>query len=183
MQCGAHRCVEKRADKTTADSADGVVGGLVGRTGEHSLAGLNTHQVELHQLLDRRQGGPSRQAIVRDGKHAVGTQPSTPAITSPAADTETFGVPFGFTVTTNGYPAPKLTKSGALPAGVAFTDNGDGSATIAGTPTNGAVGVYTITLTANASFDDAYTTCPSVSSAIAAARSSSPSRNAFTNSA
>ena len=29
MQCGAHRCVEKCADKTAADSADGVVGGLV----------------------------------------------------------------------------------------------------------------------------------------------------------
>src|SRR5258705_2400690 len=54
MQCGTHRCVEKCADKTAADSADGVVGGLVGRTGEHGPAGLNTDEFELHQLLDRR---------------------------------------------------------------------------------------------------------------------------------
>ncbi len=79
---------------------------------------------------------------------AVGPAVGPPAITSPAADTETFGVPFSFTVTTSGYPAPKLTKSGGLPAGVSFTNNGDGTATIAGTPSGGAVGIYTLTLTA-----------------------------------
>ena len=39
-----------------------------------------------------------------------------------------------FTVTTGGEPAPALSREGALPAGLAFTDNGDGTATIAGTP-------------------------------------------------
>ena len=73
---------------------------------------------------------------------------SAPAFTSAASDNETFGVPFSFTVTTSGSPAAKLTKSGALPSGVTFTDNGDGTATIAGTPANGAIGVYPITLTA-----------------------------------
>src|SRR5215212_2475987 len=56
VQCGANCCIEKCADKTAADSADGVVGGLDGHKGEHRLAGLNTHKFELHQLLDRRVG-------------------------------------------------------------------------------------------------------------------------------
>src|SRR5215212_656250 len=67
MQCGAHRCVEKCADKTAADSADGVVCGLVGCTGEYSLAGLNTHKFELHQLLDRRRWKP----VVHDCLHEL----------------------------------------------------------------------------------------------------------------
>ena len=40
--------------------------------------------------------------------------------------------------TTAGFPtATTLTKTGALPAGVTFTDNGDGTATLAGTPAAG----------------------------------------------
>ena len=57
-------------------------------------------------------------------------------------------MPFSFTVATTGYPAPKISKSGALPSGVTFADNGDGSATISGTPAKSAIGVYTLTLTA-----------------------------------
>ena len=37
-------------------------------------------------------------------------------------------MPFNFTVTTDGYPVPTLSKTGTLPAGVTFTDNGDGTA-------------------------------------------------------
>ena len=40
-----------------------------------------------------------------------------------------------------------LTETGALPPGVTFTDNGDGTATLAGTPTTG--GTYPFTITAN----------------------------------
>jgi hypothetical protein len=73
---------------------------------------------------------------------------SAPAIVSPPSDTETFGVSFTYTVMTTGYPVPTLKKTGNLPAGVTFTDNGNGTATIAGTPTNAAIGVYPLTLTA-----------------------------------
>jgi hypothetical protein len=52
-----------------------------------------------------------------------------------------------FTVTTTGYPAPHLTAS-ALPSGVNFHDNGDGTATISGTPSGNARGTHIITLTA-----------------------------------
>lgn len=69
-----------------------------------------------------------------------------PAITS--ADQAVFvaGTPGTFTVATSGYPDPSIT-SGALPDGLTLTDNGDGTATLSGTPT-GTPGTTTTTLTA-----------------------------------
>ena len=52
-----------------------------------------------------------------------------------------------FTVTTNGLPRPSLAQSGSFPAWATFTDNGDGTATISGTPT--AAGLFTFTITAH----------------------------------
>jgi IPT/TIG domain len=72
-----------------------------------------------------------------------------PAITSPASTTLTAGTPGSFTVTTTGSPAPALTESGTLPSGVTFTDNGDGTATLAGTPAAGTGGKYPLTITAH----------------------------------
>jgi PKD repeat protein len=59
-----------------------------------------------------------------------------------------FGVPFTFMVTATGDPAPMITRSGRLPSGVKFADDGDGTATISGTPAGSAGGVYPLTLTA-----------------------------------
>ena len=74
-----------------------------------------------------------------------------PTITS--ADNVTFhaGAAGSFTVTTTaGYPtATTLLESGALPSGVSFTDNGDGTATLAGTPATNSGGSYPLTLTAS----------------------------------
>ena len=54
-----------------------------------------------------------------------------------------------FTVTTTGFPAPTLTLGGAaLPAGVTFVDNGNGTGTLSGTPAAGTGGTYAITFTA-----------------------------------
>src|SRR5205823_6441015 len=39
-----------------------------------------------------------------------------------------------FTVTATGTPTPSLSETGALPAGVTLTDNGNGTATLGGTP-------------------------------------------------
>jgi len=52
------------------------------------------------------------------------------------------------TITARGYTVPSLTESGTLPAGVTFTDNGNGTATIKGTPAPGSGGRYPVTLTA-----------------------------------
>jgi hypothetical protein len=76
------------------------------------------------------------------------TENQAPVITSAAAAASIVGSAFSFTVRTSGAPAPAITESGALPAGVTFTDNGDGTATIAGTPAAGTGGSYTVQLTA-----------------------------------
>ncbi|MCX6400533.1 MAG: putative Ig domain-containing protein [Propionibacteriales bacterium] len=47
-----------------------------------------------------------------------------------------------------GFPEPTLTATGALPDGVTFVDNGDGTATLAGTPAGDSVGTYSFTITA-----------------------------------
>ena len=44
------------------------------------------------------------------------------------------GIAGTFTITTIGVPPPALSFTGTLPAGVSFTDNGGGTATLAGTP-------------------------------------------------
>ncbi|OWK34712.1 Biofilm-associated protein [Fimbriiglobus ruber] len=73
-----------------------------------------------------------------------------PTITSAATTTFTTGAAGTFTVTiAHDFPAATtLTETGALPAGVTFHDNGDGTATLAGTPATGAGGTYTLTITA-----------------------------------
>lgn len=76
------------------------------------------------------------------------TEKVAPTITSPASATSNVGAAFSFMVTTAGSPAPGLTESGALPSGLTFTDNGDGTATIAGTPAAGSGGTYVITIAA-----------------------------------
>ena len=82
-----------------------------------------------------------------------------PIITSKASATFTAGDTGTFTVTTDGFPAATLTEShlagypAGLPAGVTFTDNGNGTATISGIPT--ADGSYPIVLTATNAFGSA----------------------------
>ncbi len=76
----------------------------------------------------------------------VSAAATPPAFTSAATDTATLGDAFSFAVRTTGAPSPALTETGALPAGVTFVSNGNGTATIAGTPT--ATGSFPLTLTA-----------------------------------
>jgi hypothetical protein len=80
----------------------------------------------------------------------LNTTPEPPAITSANNSTFTVGVAGTFTVTATGTPTVTLSKTGTLPSGVTFTDNGDSTATLAGTPTNSlAAGIYTLTITAH----------------------------------
>ena len=51
-------------------------------------------------------------------------------------------------MTTTGFPTAVLSETGALPTGVTFVDNGDGTATLAGTPAAGTGGTYPLTITA-----------------------------------
>jgi LmbE family N-acetylglucosaminyl deacetylase len=56
-----------------------------------------------------------------------------PAFASASATTFTNGVAKSFVVSTTGSPAASLSRAGALPEGLSFTDEGDGTATISGT--------------------------------------------------
>ena len=75
---------------------------------------------------------------------------AAPTISSSNATTLIEQVPASFRVTTNAdYPTPSLTESGSLPSGVTFTDNGDGTATLAGIPAAGTAATYPLTITAS----------------------------------
>ena len=77
------------------------------------------------------------------------TVAQAPTITSANAATFTVGTNGSFTVTTTGFPPPSIARGGAaLPAGVTFTDNGNGTGTLTGTPVAGTGGIYAITFTA-----------------------------------
>jgi hypothetical protein len=79
------------------------------------------------------------------------TVDEAPTVTS--ADTTTFGIgaPGTFTVTMAGFPSgagASFSDGGAnLPTGVSFTDNGNGTATLAGIPALGTLGSYPFTVT------------------------------------
>ena len=73
---------------------------------------------------------------------------SSPTIISANNATFTVGSAGSFTVTTTGAPAPSLTESGTLPAGVTFKDNGNGTGTLSGTA-SGSASTFPITFTAS----------------------------------
>ena len=76
------------------------------------------------------------------------TAAQAPAITSANGTAFTIGTLGSFTVTTSGSPTPSISESGALPGGVGFVDNRNGTATLSGTPAADSVPSYPITITA-----------------------------------
>nr|WP_303652791.1 Ig-like domain repeat protein [Paludisphaera mucosa] len=72
-----------------------------------------------------------------------------PAVTSADHAAFVVGRSGSFTVTTSGYPVAGVAATGALPAGLTFVDNGDGTATLTGAPAAGSGGVYALTLAAS----------------------------------
>jgi Putative Ig domain len=68
-----------------------------------------------------------------------------PVITSAASQAATIGAPFSFQVTTTGFPAPHVSRSGALPKGITFQA---ATGTFSGTPKAKSAGTYPITVTA-----------------------------------
>ncbi|HEV2344102.1 MAG TPA: putative Ig domain-containing protein [Actinocrinis sp.] len=78
---------------------------------------------------------------------------SPPAFTNASSASFTSGAASSFTITTTGYPAPWIGYTGSLPPGITFTNNGNGTATLSGTPTS--AGTYSITLDADSSYGSA----------------------------
>lgn len=79
------------------------------------------------------------------------TVTDAPRFTSAAAATFVVGQPGTFAVTTAGSPRPTITRTGAaLPAGLTWVDNGDGTGTLGGTVAAGTpAGTTTFTFTAD----------------------------------
>lgn len=73
---------------------------------------------------------------------------ASPTITSANVATFQAGQAGSFLLAATGSPTPTISEAGALPPGLTFVDNGNGTATIAGTPAAGVVGVYHLTITA-----------------------------------
>ena len=76
------------------------------------------------------------------------TSGNVPAITSAASAQFQVGVPGSMILKSTGFPVPSVTSVGGLPAGVTFQDNGDGTATLTGTPGPRSAGSYHLSLTA-----------------------------------
>jgi hypothetical protein len=69
-----------------------------------------------------------------------------PTITSANNATFTVGTSGTFTVTATSYPAASITESGALPNGITYVNNNNGTGTLSGKAT--VSGIYPITITA-----------------------------------
>ena len=80
-----------------------------------------------------------------------------PVITSGAHTVFTAGSSGTFTVTSRGRPLAFVSESGALPNGVSFIDNGDGTATLSGVPVAGSAGTYPLVIAASNSVSPAAT--------------------------
>ncbi len=100
------------------------------------------------------QGGNRYRAVFTNTGGGSTTNPAiltvnqAPAITSTSSTTFAVASPGTFTVTATGTPTPSLTEDGAVPQGVTFVDNHNGTATLSGTPAAGTGGTYPITITA-----------------------------------
>ncbi|RCK68810.1 hypothetical protein DT076_14655 [Desertihabitans brevis] len=72
-----------------------------------------------------------------------------PVIDAPARAELTEGEPASVPVSAEGYPTPTLAVDGVLPDGVTFTDRGDGTGELSGTPAAGTAGTYLVELVAS----------------------------------
>lgn len=86
-------------------------------------------------------GSPAAQAFLLTVNQA-------PAITSAATANFAEGTANSFTVTTTGFPAPQIERTGNLPGGLTFVDNGNGTATLSGTAAQATAGDHPLALTA-----------------------------------
>ena len=85
-------------------------------------------------------GGP----VSRSFMLTVNPSTGSPGITSQEVASFVKGIAGSFTVTTTGSPTAQISEAGSLPAGLSFTDNGKGTATISGTPLVGRGGGFPI---------------------------------------
>jgi hypothetical protein len=124
--------------------------------GSVAIGGGSAADCEQAPVFDLDQRLASRHAPARDicdvgAVDTGGGKPAakSPALTAPASVAATESIPLSVSVKATGSPTPALSESGALPAGVRFTDRGNGTAALAGEPAAGSAGTYRIQATAS----------------------------------
>ena len=78
-----------------------------------------------------------------------GTAFTAPSVKSHASSALYCGTPGKVWISASGYSTPALIETGTLPVGVFFADNGNGTATLWGTPASGSEGTYHLTVNAS----------------------------------
>jgi hypothetical protein len=119
---------------TSASSVCQISGSTV------SLIGVGTCTIDANQDGD----ASFAPALLVQQSFSVGVAPE--AIASPDTATAVVGTAFTFTVSTTGAPAPVITAKGKLPKHLTLVSNGNGTATISGTPIK--AGTFTFTIEA-----------------------------------
>lgn len=140
---GIDRDVTGGATWSTVDHAVATVGGLTG-----VVAGIGPGTTTVTAAV----GVHSDTKSVTVGR--------TPTFTSASSATFTAGLTNAATVTAAGDGSISVTRGGSLPAGLTFSDQGNGTAILSGAPASGSAASYTLTLTATSVFghsDQAFT--------------------------
>ena len=146
------------AGTVTASESNGTITITNTGTRQRHSAGHGTHghhRQRDHGFGESYGGSQSAWTPVAGGASVVlDTHVIAPAFTSATTATVTAGTPFSFEVDTTGTPVPSITEAGTLPAGLTFVDNGNGTATIAGTAAVGTTGTFPIALGAKSYVGD-----------------------------
>jgi hypothetical protein len=87
--------------------------------------------------------------VISSAGIASGLGYPAPTITTLGQATITVGTAGSYTLFASGSPEPSFTETGALPSGVTFASNGNGTATLSGTPASGSGGTYALSITAS----------------------------------
>ena len=127
---------------TVSDGVDSCTGTVAAGTCNITLTTTGARTLTATYAGDTNFNGSSSSGIA----HTVNLPL---AITSADHATFTIGSAGSFTITTASSITPSISLSGTLPAGISFTDNGNGTATLSGHPAAGSAGAYNLTITAS----------------------------------
>jgi hypothetical protein len=155
-QPGQSYVIEADGDPVPAIGVDRLPAGLhliAHADGSATIAGTPTGPVGPTDVQVRAQSDAG--SVVQT---LTVTIQQAPSFADPAPIVFAVGEFAGAVIRTVGYPAPSIGLEGDLPLGLTFVDNGDGTATITGTPVDGPLSTP-ITLTAvNVVADASFTT-------------------------
>ena len=136
------------ATTTNATCSGGTLLCTVPVSGSQAACSTNTLAAGTHTISAYFAGDANNSAATSGTLSEFIGNP--PAFTSANAATFKVGQSGSFSVSASGTPTPTFTFSGGtLPNGTQFVDNGNGTASLSGTPAAGSMGTYTIQILAH----------------------------------